>query len=145
MQSDKSAKVVRGRTTDPDADERERMAKGQELKRYVRAAVALRGLFDDRAIAAALGLSRNTVGHWWTGAVPEPKAVSGIARLTGYSEADLFAYLYAGGPPPAIASAWSSGVQEGIRRDQERQRRGDHPGRARSPEPRPRGTGAGRG
>ncbi len=150
MQSDKSAKVVRRRTTDPEADagpfpaERARMARGQELKRYVRAAAALQGLYDDTALGVAIGRTRITVGRWWQGVLPEPEAITRIARATGLVESDLFSFVYSDGPPPSIG-ALESGAREGERRARARLGREAPSTPAPSPERRPRGTGARRG
>lgn len=123
------------------------MARGQDLKRYVRSAAALQGLYDDTALGRAVGRTRIAVGKWWQGVQPEPSAISAIARATGLSEVELIQFVYSGGPPPSLAypgSALASGAAEGIRRDQERQRTEDPRGRAASPARPPHETGAGR-
>lgn len=126
--------------------EQARLDRGQALKRYVRAAAALRELYDDKAIAQAVGRSRNTVASWWQGAQPEPETLRRLAAVIGLDPAELVAFVYYDGPPPLIvepASPVESGVREGIRRDQERQQPGDLPAPGPSPAPPPRGTRAG--
>lgn len=76
--------------------------RGMEFKRYVRAAAALVDLFDDTAIATALGLSRNTVGRWWSGAQPEPETLGQLADVTGLSRDELSRFTYYDGPPPHL-------------------------------------------
>ena len=143
MQSDKSDKPVRPRTTGKKDEvlsplELARADKGVRFKRVVRSTAARRDLYDDAAIAREVGVSRNTVAAWWRGSDPGPEALKELARVMDMSAAELFALLY-------LPEAASSGVQEGIRRDQERQQREDPPTPAPSPERRPRGSGAGRG
>ena len=149
-----SDKPVRGRTTRGDRAgeqstpaEVERMARGQELKRYVRSAAALCGLYDDTALGKAVGRTRIAVGKWWQGAQPEAPTLIALARVTGLSAEELIQFVYNDGPPPSIAwpgSAIDSAVREGIRRDRQRQHGGDPEAPAPSPAPPPRGTGAGR-
>ena len=154
MQSDKPAKVVRGRTTceatgeTPTPAEVERMARGQDLKRYVRSAAALRGMYDDTALGKAVGRTRIAVGRWWQGAQPETPTLIALARATGLSADELIQFVYNDGPPPTLVAPGSAAdlaVREGIRRDQEH-RRPEGPGAPPpSPTRQPRGTGAGYG
>lgn len=126
--------------------EHARLARGQALKRYVRAAAALRDLYDDKAVAKAVGRSRNTVASWWQGAQPEPQTLRRLADAIGLDPAELVAFVYYDGPPPNLLEPGSpveSGVREGIRRDQERQQPEDPPVPAPSPVPPPRGRRAG--
>lgn len=76
--------------------------RGQDLKRYVRAAAALVGLYDDVAIAAEIGRTRNAIGRWWTGVRPEPEALDRVARATGLSTDELTRFVYYNGPPPTL-------------------------------------------
>lgn len=112
MQSDKPPKVVRGRTT-PRRGSKEagevlspaeaaRELRGQVFKRYVRAAAAMHGLYDDTAIGDAVGRSRIAVGKWWQGARPEPDTLVALARATGLSADELLAFVYNDGPPPTM-------------------------------------------
>ena len=115
------------------------------MKRYVRAAAALRGLYDDTAIGVAVGLNRIAVGKWWQGAQPQPATLGRLAEATGLSIDELTGFVYYGGPPPTLPLDPLSGVREGIRRDRERRPAEDLPAPAPSPGRHPRGTGAGRG
>ena len=124
------------------------MARGQELKRYVRSAAALQGMYDDTSLGKAVGRTRIAVGKWWRGAQPEPPALIAIARVTGLSADELLRFVYNDGPPPTLlgaGSALGSGVAEGIRRDREHQGREGRPAHAPLPGRPPRGTPAGRG
>ena len=76
--------------------------RGQTLKRYVRAAAALAGLFDDTAIATAVERGRITVGKWWTGVKPEIEAIGKLADATGLSTEELTRSVYFEGPPPTL-------------------------------------------
>ncbi len=118
--------------------------RGQELKRYVRSAAALRGLYDDTAIGRAVGRTRIAVGQWWTGVKPGPDAMLGLARATGLSLDELARFVYDDGPPPRLDPT-TSGVLEGARRDlDDRDAEGpDTPDEP--PARRARGSGAGRG
>jgi transcriptional regulator with XRE-family HTH domain len=118
--------------------------RGQLVKRYVRAAAALHGLYDDTAIALAVGVDRIAVGRWWQGAQPKPDALGRLAVATGLSTDELTRFVYYDGPPPTLPLDPLSGVREGIRRDQERQLGEAQPGPAPSPGRLPRGTEAGR-
>lgn len=119
--------------------------RGHDLKRYVRAAAALRGLYDDKAIARRVQRSPNTVAGWWRGARPDPESLAAIADVTGLSSEELVQYVYFDGPAPVIQpGAAGSAFQEGIRRDQERQPPGAPREHARSPGQRTPGSGEGR-
>jgi transcriptional regulator with XRE-family HTH domain len=119
-----------------------RLERGAEWKRYIRAAAALREMYDDTAIAEAVGRTRIAVGRWWQGARPEPDTLLEIARATDLSPGELATFVYYDGPPPRLAgcpeSAVESGVEEGIRRDRERPPLADPPEPAQSPAPPPR-------
>jgi hypothetical protein len=119
-----------------------RLERGAEWKRYLRAAAALRDLYNDTSIGEAVGRSRIAVGKWWQGARPEPETLRQFAEATGLSLEELAAFVNYDGPPPRLAgcveTAAESGVQEGIRRDREHQPRADRPEPARSPVPPPR-------
>lgn len=113
-----------------------RMERGSELKRFVRAAAALHELYDDTAIAEAVGRTRIAVGQWWQGARPEPETLRQLAEATGLSLDELSSFVYYDGPPPRLeplTGGAESGVQEGIRRDREHQSRADQPEPARLP------------
>lgn len=118
--------------------------RGQLVKRYVRAAAALRGLYDDTAIALEVGVDRIAVGRWWQGAQPKPDALGRLALATGLSTDELTRFVYYGGPPPTLPLDPLSGVREGIRRDRERLLAEDPPEPAPSTGRSPRDSGAGR-
>lgn len=80
--------------------EADALARGQELKRYVRSAAALRDIYDDTALADAVGRTRMAVGKWWRGVRPEPDAIRALGAATGLSVDELTRYLYFDGPPP---------------------------------------------
>ena len=82
--------------------------RGLDLKRVMRAAAARADLYDDVAIAAAVGVSRNSVGNWWKGAVPEPETLRRFAIATGIPTGQLADFVYYGGPAPTIE--WPTGT-----------------------------------
>lgn len=117
------------------------------LKRWVRAGAALRGVFDDAELARRLEVSRNSVGAWWRGALPEPERLPMIADETGLSYDELSRFLYAGGPVPTVPAAPGdaamSAIREGIRRGHRPLRHGDPRSRDASRPLRARDSGAG--
>lgn len=76
--------------------------RGQELRRVMRAAGAMNGLYDDLSIADAAGVHRNTVAGWWKGATPEPSSLQRLSEATGLALEDLAAFVYYGGPAPRL-------------------------------------------
>lgn len=93
------------------------MSRGQVLKRYVRSAAALQGLYDDVALANEVGRTRTAVGKWWTGVRPEPAALARLADATGLSVDDLTRFVYFDGPPPLPPQgSGPAGLQEGVQR-----------------------------
>lgn len=76
--------------------------RGQELRRVMRAAAAMRGIYDDLAIADAVGVHRNTVSGWWKGATPEPDTLLRFAEATGLPIDELARFVHYGGPPPRL-------------------------------------------
>jgi transcriptional regulator with XRE-family HTH domain len=76
--------------------------RGLVLKRYVRAAAAIKGLFEDEDIAAAAGIHRNTIQGWWRGTRPAPESLRELAEATDLSFEDLTRFVYLGGPPPLL-------------------------------------------
>ena len=121
--------------------------RGRTLKRYVRAAAALREMYDDASLARAIGKQSQTVGHWWDGSRPSGPVLFVLADVTGLSADELTRFVYSDGPPPTLPAAGSpvaSSVQEGLRRDRERPPI-EAPGTLEpSPRPQTRGSGAGR-
>ena len=118
--------------------------RGQILKRYIRAAAALHDLFDDTALADAVGVSRGAVGAWWQGTRMEITTIDAVARATGLSSDSLTGFLYRGGEPPVLERGLSP-VLEGARRAERRQGDTDPDRPSQQPGQHPRGTGAGRG
>ena len=122
--------------------------RGQTLKRIVRASAALRDLYDDTAIAKALGLQHQSVGNWWTGTRPSVPNLFDLARITGLSADELTRFLYSDGPLPTLPEpgSWvASSVQEGLRLGRQRQQQSTPDKPSQSPPRQPRGSGAGRG
>lgn len=93
--------------------------RGQAFKRYVRAAAALSGLYDDSMLADAVDIGRGAVQGWWRGSKPETPTIFRLADATGLSADELTRYLYADGPPPTLPASGPAGLQEGARRGQE--------------------------
>lgn len=89
---------------------------GIDFKRLIRAAAAMRGLYDDKAIGEAVGRSRNTVAAWWKGTRPEPDTLAELASTTGLDADDLFAWVYRGGEPPPSGPAGLAGGRGDPRR-----------------------------
>jgi hypothetical protein len=124
------------------------LAWGRTFKRYVRAAAALREIYDDTALAEAIGRSRGAVGQWWLGARPEIETIRELGRVTGLSIEGLISFAHFDGPPPTLPEAGSpvvASVREGLRRDRERPQNAAHGTPAPSPARRSRGSGVGRG
>lgn len=88
--------------------------RGLTLKRYVRAAAAMRDLFDDTALGQAVGRTRITVGAWWRGAKPEPDAIVKLAEVTGLSADALIQFVYFDGPEPRPIGADAPEVADAI-------------------------------
>lgn len=122
------------------------LVRGQALKRCVRAAAALRGIYDDTAIGEATGVSRGAVGAWWDGAQMKPETIQRLSEVTGLSFGELTEYVYLGGPLPHLPEpSGPSGLREGVRRAQE-PRDGEAPDRrAQSPALLPHDDGEARG
>jgi hypothetical protein len=76
--------------------------RGQTLKRYVRAAAALNGLYDDTAIGDAVEVNRGAVSRWWDGAQMKPDTIRRLSEVTGLSFDELTRFVYLDGPPPAL-------------------------------------------
>lgn len=119
--------------------------RGQELKRHVRSAAALRGIYTDTDLAKAAGVKRGAVKDWWDGAQMKPDTIRRLADATGWSPDELTKYVYFGGPPPTLTEPALLPVLEGIRRDQEHPTDATPDAPPPQPEPRPRGSEAERG
>lgn len=114
--------------------------RGQELRRVMRAAAAMHGIYDDLAIADAVGVHRNTVSGWWKGATPEPDTLLRFAEATGLPIDELARFVHYGGPPPRLGWVTSEQRSEAAAWQEQAARDSDGP-----PPPRPprRGTRAG--
>lgn len=121
------------------------LERGQTLKRVVRAAAALHGLFDDSAIADAVGMRRGAVAGWWEGAHMRPETIAELSAVTGLSFSELTSFVYLGGPPPQLPASGPSGLQEGVRRAREHLAGEDPDMPAQLPGRRPHDDVAGRG
>jgi hypothetical protein len=116
--------------------------RGQDFKRVVRAAAALRDLFDDASLGRAVGRSRMAVAGWWKGALAEPETIYRLADVTGLSADEMMAFVHSGGPRPRIVeplSPASEATLEGIRQGQDDQLPGDPAPPVQSPRRPPRG------
>jgi transcriptional regulator with XRE-family HTH domain len=76
--------------------------RGDQFKRYIKAAFALRGLYEDTAIAGAVRMTRGAVSGWWHGARPDHEAIGEIAKATGLPRGELYDFIHHGGPPPML-------------------------------------------
>jgi len=120
-----------------------RATRGEDFKRLVRAAAALVGIYDDKALAEAVGRQRNTVAGWWRGAKPEPDTIQPLGRVTRLDADELYRYLYLGGPVPRLAQPGSPAdraLQEGLRQGLRPQPPEDPELPGPLPRPRPGGT-----
>ena len=122
------------------------LARGRQLKRYVRAAAALQGLYDDTAIGEAVGVNRGAVAAWWDGAQMKPETIRRLADVLGLSVEDITRFVYFDGPMPTLPEpSGPAGLREGVRRAEERPDDATPGTPSPSPERRPHGDGAGRG
>lgn len=78
------------------------VAQGQDFKRYIRAAAAMQGIYEDVELGRAVGVHRRTVAGWWLGAKPSPDTLRAIASTTGLAVDELLAFTYYDGPPPHL-------------------------------------------
>lgn len=99
----------------------ENRERGEVLKRHVRAAAALAGLYGDTAIGEAVNMTRAAVGAWWTGARMQPDALLRLADATNLDPDELASFVYWGGPPPKLPPSGPAGLRLGIERAQEDQ------------------------
>ncbi len=120
--------------------------RGQILKRYVRAAAALQGMYDDTAIGRAAGRTRIAVGKWWTGVQPEPDALDRLASATGLQIDELTMFVYFNGPAPTLPQPGSRlvlGAETGVQRGRRSPAPQGPDTPSQSPGQRPPGTGRG--
>lgn len=83
------------------------MERGERFKRAVYARAAPHGWTTDVAIAAAAGLTTNTLGNWWKGKAPELGSLVGLADALDQSLWDML-NLWQGRPAerePTVAQA----------------------------------------
>jgi transcriptional regulator with XRE-family HTH domain len=108
VQNEQSAKSVarkqRGGKGDEGLSPEEQAVKlrGQEYRRYIVAAAALRDIYTVGDLARAVGVSEGTVQGWYRGAQPKAETLPKIARATGFRTDALFAWVYGGGGPPPL-------------------------------------------
>jgi transcriptional regulator with XRE-family HTH domain len=76
--------------------------RGQLLKRYVRAAAAMQGIYDDVTLGEAVGVQRGAVLGWWRGSRPSPMTLRDLADATGLAVDELAAFVYYDGVPPRL-------------------------------------------
>ena len=92
-------------------------SRGQALKRYVRAAAAMQGLYDDVALANATKVKRGTVRGWWVGAQPSPVTIQRLAAATNLDLDELVAFVHFDGPPPHLPDPESEEAEAQARAD----------------------------
>lgn len=130
------------------ATEAAALGRGADFKRFVRAAAAMRDLFDDVALAEEVGVGRGAVRGWWMGAQPSPETLGRLARATGLSTDELARFVYYDGPPPSLPvhpdSAATSAARAGVQRDLDSQEVAAQPQPSESRSPQPRDTATGR-
>jgi hypothetical protein len=118
--------------------------RGRTLKRYVRAAAALKDLYDDTAIGEAVAVNRGAVKGWWMGAQMKPDTIRRLAQATDLSFDELTRFVYLAGPPPMLPQpSGPAGLREGARRAEARpdDEAPDRPARSRRRPPRDGGAG----
>jgi transcriptional regulator with XRE-family HTH domain len=76
--------------------------RGLELKAYVRAAAALRGIYTDADLAGAVHVTPGAVRGWWSGAMPKNDTLGDIAEATALSLDELIRFVYFDGPAPTL-------------------------------------------
>jgi hypothetical protein len=127
--------------------EAEARHRGRDLKRYIRAAAALNEIYDDVALADAVGVGRGAVAGWWIGAQIKPENLRQLADTTGLAPEELSRFVYWSGPPPRLQrdDLALEPIRAGAQQAQLLLDDAD-PGTPPSlPQQRPRGTGAERG
>lgn len=125
-----------------EAASRER---GRALKRYVRAAGALQGLYDDKALAHAAEVQRGAVAGWWRGSRPTPETLKRLADALRLSYEELSEFVYFDGPPPQIEPVGLDAIREGVQRGRQRLAEPAHSTLPPSPRRPSRGNGEGPG
>lgn len=127
----KQRKVREGEVLSPA--EQTARDRGERLKRYIRAAAALQGLYDDTSIADAADVQRGAVAGWWLGSQMKPATIERVADALDVDPDELMAYVYRDAPPPALPGLLEvgrAGADEGHRRASRhrgRPARGMHP------------------
>ena len=106
---------------------------GAEFKSWVRARASLLGIYNDKELALAVGVSRNTPRAWWEGVQPDPASLYRLSRALGVAPDEMYAWVYLGGPEPDVRP--SPEERERVRQeahewaDSETRRLFDRPGR----------------
>ena len=94
--------------------------RGRDLKRCVRAAAAFQEIYDDKALAEAVGVGRGALTGWWRGSRLQPENIERLAAVTDLAVEELTQYVYFGGPLPRLPEgSGPAGLREGVRRGQE--------------------------
>ena len=103
--------MVHGRTSEGGAGGRRRGRErgavpapvvDTDVKRVVRAAAALRGLYDDTAIGRVVGRTGVTVSRWWQGQLPDARTLLQLAQAIGLDYEELAKFWIGSGPPPTL-------------------------------------------
>lgn len=111
VQSDKSAKVVRPRTSQApkrggkdeevlSSAELERVEWGRAFKRQVKMAAASVELYEDAGLADAVGVSRNAVTGWWRGSKPTTPTLLRLAQILRLPVDEVIRWVYSPSEPP---------------------------------------------
>ena len=117
------------------------LERGQQFKRYVRAAAALSDVYDDVHLAELTGVQRGAVFGWWRGSRPSPETLHRIADATHLSVDELGRFTYYGGPPPHLPDpAGERREGEALGAEAERALRDDADSGSRATPRAPRGT-----
>jgi hypothetical protein len=95
-------------------------ARGLDLKRYIRAAAALREIYNDVDLADAVEVTPGAVRGWWGGAMPKPETIDDLARATGLALDELTRFVYYDGPPPALPEPEPDAIPSERRRSDRR-------------------------
>lgn len=88
------------------------VARGLQLKRYIRAAAAMQGIYDDAALGEAVRVHRRTVAGWWQGSRPSPETLRQLAEATGLQVDELGRFIYYDGPPPHLPGSEEAEAQD---------------------------------
>lgn len=78
------------------------MDRGERFRRFVTSKAAAQGLIHDKGIAAAAGVSENTLRNWWKGKGLELGTLVAVADLIGSSVFELLDVWQRDGPPAEV-------------------------------------------